>query len=203
MESLFISNIPKCEITKIGFTVGLDTEYWSKTRTIFRNSGHKARHLPSIPSSPRSITPIKEAIQFQIASGALNLSPRGYLIGQFPGIRRISVRHDAQRQRCEFHPAKIQSLFSSPSLMNFPEGWRLLASLSKDLSTWNSSPYVCCLRLVNSQTAETLRKFWKLYSGDAYLTPSFLATYCASIKATRRTIPPEEWGPTTHMLESF
>ena len=78
-----------------------------------------------------------------------------------------------------------------------------LASLSKDLPTWNSGPYACCLRLVNSQTAEKLRKFWKLYSGNAYLTPSFLATYCASIKATKRNIPPRAWGPTTHMHEMF
>jgi hypothetical protein len=35
-----------------------------------------------------------------------------------------------------------------------------LASLSESLATWNNGPYTHCIRLVNTQTAEVLRKFW-------------------------------------------
>jgi len=63
-----------------------------------------------------------------------------------------------------------------------------LASLSENLSTWSKGPYARCLRLVNSETAETLKRFWHLYSGNDYSTPSFLASYNEAIKRRHSAI---------------
>ena len=59
-----------------------------------------------------------------------------------------------------------------------------LAALSENLSTWNQSAYARCIRLINSETAESLRHLWKLYSGKNHLKTSFLAAYNKEIKET-------------------
>ena len=59
-----------------------------------------------------------------------------------------------------------------------------LAAQSASLAMWNSGPYARCLRLINSETAEALRRLWTLYSGTEYQKPSFLAAYNKAIKKT-------------------
>jgi hypothetical protein len=81
----------------------------------------------------------------------------------------------------------MYSLFvDAPTLAVIRTQTAKLASFAESLSTWNRSPYSACLQLVNPATAETLRRFWKFYSSDAYCTPSFYANYRKAIKRTRK-----------------
>ena len=81
----------------------------------------------------------------------------------------------------------MYSLFvDAPTLAVIRTQSAKLASFAESLSTWNSSPYSACLRLVNSATQETLRRFWKFYCSDAYCTPSFYANYRNAIIRTRK-----------------
>lgn len=78
-----------------------------------------------------------------------------------------------------------------------------LASFAESLSTWNNCPYARCIRLVNSETAENLRRVWTFYSSDTHMTPSFLANYSKDIQKTRDENEYFEIDPLQSARESF